>query len=595
MSETSLTPAGSEEGERRTFAGGGTGAGIETLPTMGIRCDECGYDRRGLGAEQPCPECGQPPRAPHEAEPQDLAWRRTVAVGLWLMLLVTIHAIASVLVQPFTDEMGGTLPALNVTGPKLWVVPLLQRPIGDAPERPGMVGTRAALLSLLALWLITARRSEEEDPAASSRLRELTRWCGLLLFGLAFGLLLASHGISPDELPPYRLALVALVELPAAALLYAYLRRLASEAPGRDRRRIFDHLRWAVPAIMLAGAAIMASDWLLDDASTAAAVGRDRLGLLVSAAYGAAAVTCGMIATATVGSLAVAFTSAGFPRAWRVVSGLRRSIRAGWRWGQSADTDRLRVAVMGVGLALLALSVIFGNEQVLWYVTRDAVGGNLPFYNFPGPKVWVSAAVPQLAQRYYWEPLVSRVTLLALNLAAVWMITIAFDEASRRWWLRRVLRWVAVAAVGVALGAAISWSSVRQEFDSLSRQFRSEYFAGVTVLCEVPATVLLYIYLARLAGRFGLATSVRRQFLSLSGVIIVMVGVSFLAFLLARSWIPQRRELFVLILCALYGALTFAAAVWATGLVLKLASCLFGLAVREGSTRIQHQRFSAEE
>jgi hypothetical protein len=181
-------------------------------PSPSACCEECGYDLRGLSPDGPCPECGHVHSGPRPVVRPDLQWSRSVTVGLALLLCVTIYATSAVLVQPFNDDFGGTLPALNVPGPKLWAVPLLQRPIGNSPQWPGVVGTRTALLSLFAVWLITAPRSEPDEDlgsgAAPGWTRPAARWASVALFGLAFGVLLASQGLWPAELPPYRLVLV---------------------------------------------------------------------------------------------------------------------------------------------------------------------------------------------------------------------------------------------------------------------------------------------------------------------------------------------------------------------------------------------------
>ena len=128
-------------------------------------CPECGYNLRGLPPGRACPECGQQFAYVPTRSEAGRAWSRAVAVGLAMLLYVSLDAVASVLIQPFTDTLAGSLPSLNVPGPKLWAVPLLQRPIGRSPALPGVTGTRVAILSLLAVWLITARR-----PEASGRL-----------------------------------------------------------------------------------------------------------------------------------------------------------------------------------------------------------------------------------------------------------------------------------------------------------------------------------------------------------------------------------------------------------------------------------------
>jgi hypothetical protein len=530
-------------------------------------CRECGYALRGLLGDQPCPECGTLERDEAAYQPAaHAAWARCVFAGLVLSLLITMQAVCSVLVQPFR-ETGGAAPAMNVAAPKLWAMPLLQRPIGRTPELPGVIGTRVAMLSLLAIWLITAPR------AADSRdgLRRWTRWTSVTLFGLAFGVMMASQGVWPEGLAPYRIALVAAVELPAAILLYAYLRRLADHVPGEARRVVFDRLVWLVPAVMGAGAIMLAEQW----------IGRDEMRwtfppayyVLGNAAYGVIAITAGVAASGAVMSLAGAYFCAGFPFAPRWFGVLRYGMRRASALSHRLAPERIAAARTLSGSVLLLAVMALGLDQVMWSTTRTGIGANLPFVNFPGPKVWASAGVVPRNGRYTWEPLVSRATLIALNLAAVWLL--AGGSNAR---LYRVARWLPVLSVGVALGltAANRYGNLA---DDTTGVYRSRIFAVVTVLGDVPATVMLYALLARLAQNLD-RPKLANQFRLLAAVVAALIVATLGWFLRARFPRTAQFAPAPLGFAAAYGAISLCAAAWATAAVCSLA----GVAARRVMT-----------
>ena len=339
-----------------------------------------------------------------------------------------------------------------------------------------MLGTRTAILSVLAVWLITTRPPASSDAPIGSGgggggfsgepLRLATRWGTLVVFGASFGVLLSRQGLWPEGLPPYRVMLVCTAELPATALLYLYFRDLSSRLPGRERRRAFDHLAWAVPAVVAAGGVMLVLDWLAPDETRLSAT---TFTLPFAAAYGTAAVCAGVAATGAVGWLAGAFALRAFPATSRALLGTRRwlrSLRAGGLASAEAQR-RTRAGAIAAGLVLLPVVMVIGIDKLGWLTARRGIGGNLPFYNFPGPKLWAAAAVPELASGDYWGPIVSRASLTVLNLLAFWLITVdpsagpRSDESRATRLLRRTVRWLPVVVVGACLGFAMRHARLR--------------------------------------------------------------------------------------------------------------------------------------
>jgi hypothetical protein len=532
-------------------------------------CEECGYSRRGILANQPCPECGSLPSAAAPMAHPHTTWSRAVFVGLVLLLIVTLDGASSVLYQPFAEQFGGTAPILNLPGPKLWAAPLLQRPIGNAPEEPGVAGTRTAMLGLIAVWLITTP-SQSARHHRDQRLRFETRWASVVLFGLGFGLMMGAHGLWIGDLPIFRFLLVAAIELPATSLLYFYLSRLARHVPGHDRRATFERLNICVPLTIFAGAAILGLHWLL--LSEKLPNPPQGITRAVSMGYGAVAMICGVIASTAVGSLAAAYFRLAFPRARRWIAVMRIAsgrVRQARSW---LTSERIRHLAVGGGLLLLLITMIAGNDMVFWISTRWGLAGNLPFVDFPGPKVWAGAAA---IEQFSWRSMLTGNELITLNLLAIWLIATPLrplgggndGETLRAW-----TRWLPIFLIG-GLMCAGSSAKIPAAFDSLDDRYRSELFATATLACELPASVLLYLLLARIATEVRAPTIARQLKVQLVLMVLVMAS-SLIAFVLSRDHRSQRFSYTVLTLCALYGGLAMTIAAWATTTIVALGAVL---------------------
>jgi hypothetical protein len=107
----------------------------------------------------------------------------------------------------------------------------------------------------------------------------------------------------------------------------------------------------------------------------------------------------------------------------------------------------------------------------------------------------------------------------------------------------------------------------------LEEAARSEMFAIITVLIELPSTILFYALLGRAADELNLPT-LARGFRQIAAVATGLVVSALALFVLSRHMMEFRRTPIVLALCGVYGAASLATAAWATGGILRMAGVL---------------------
>jgi hypothetical protein len=543
-------------------------------PAPRTHCPSCGYLRHGLSAAAVCPECGWDPADPAPpARLQDDAasHARVVALGLTLLALASFTLLAATLLMRFRWGIGGSLPIVNFPGPKLWAAVLVQRSVGNFPALLGVTGTLTAFQAVVAIWLVTTPRLDRGGESMIS-LRSITRWVAVLAFGAGFGLLLSRSSIKwwgTDSRIGYYAMLVTFVELPGTVLLYAYLRTLA----GPDTRA-----RWLLTVAGIgAGLLLAISAFVLllfgEGVQSYRPSLTDPAWSVVFMTCGAVAVASGLLAFAGIGRLIWRQGVIGFGP-W-----LRQVRTPAW------DGTLLRRVVDGLTQHRATLLVVAGI--VLWlFLTqqhlaatafrgpRAAVLHELPFFNYVGPKVFGTylgeASNYGRFNRYYNLTSVPLFWTTALTLLAVWMMT---GTGGR---LRHATRWWPILAIGGIVGAVVAIGPIRNEATRVLSQ-ESKYLLLTTLLCELPATLLLYLHLATLAASHdsGVARGLRRAgwaAASLTGLCVLVA----LSTLLGDGWVwyEWRRTTPWVLAAAGLGATAAAVSLYGTWQVLRLVVLL---------------------
>ena len=354
-------------------------------------------------------------------------------------------------------------------------------------------------------------------------MRRLARWSAVLLSGGVLGVLLGGFSISyysSRNMDRALLGSVALAELPANTLLYMYLRQLARRLGDRRAGALFDLCALLVPAAIAGGAAL-----LVLNVTWGEHVSR-RPWQLMTAVYGAAAVAGGVVATVAVVRLAATtLLAAAGGGAASLAGSATRLPRLVRQWVQRLEAADLWRWLLVLGLAWSMWNLWAAAESSLFADSRDRVGGTVPSFNFPGPKVMVLSLVRTYPPTH---------TLALESLLIVWLLTCGRGGVGRaERVLRRAARWGAVVLVGLAVGWRLSDPQFERPYLQLHHR------AVLIVLIEAPLTLLVYLHLALVARREG-AAKVGRALAILAALAPVLMATPPVVTYLLRG-LPRRQ------------------------------------------------------
>lgn len=515
--------------------------------------------------------------------PRARRWR-LLGLGLWLLAAVPLCHAAIGVGQWHDNDFGGTFTALNLPAPKVWAVPLIQRSIGYRPGPLGSSTTAWVLVNALAIWLITVPAAQQHTPW-----RLPARWLSLAGTGVLLGVLLHAGSIRTDWSSQTMLfATVALgIELIGSVLVYLHL---ANEAQALGRPNLGVGLRigavLAAAVIALAVPVVFLAEYFQDHA--------DNLPVqLWGSVYGLISIVGAAWLTGAVLGLVPPLWRFGFaliepPGDAEADSAPRLCAECGYdRRGTATDATcpecgsratvdtRVRpstaktVWARYVGAGLLAWLVL---TPPLAYVVLhidylSTLAGNLPLLNFPGPKVWGVPAVQRAVGSAPAALGVGGVVKVLLNVAALWLITWprpgeGSSGTGRR--LRVAARWVSAVGVGAFLGLTM----VDHHLAVYEPGFWKWGFTALLV-AELPGTVLVYLYLGQLAGRFG-RTPLVFTARTVAVLAATLIALAICVMPLGEPWRDLNESLWLKALAGLYGGVCLAAGLAGAALVVQM-------------------------
>lgn len=500
-----------------------------------ISCDACGYPRTGLPDGLFCPECGgSAPKVlpaarsrPWPITQGNHAWLTRISAGLIVLALSYLTAFQVIVSMPVGRYIA---PSVNVLAPKIASTALILRSIGNKAGPVGISGVVAVLASVLAVWILT----EPRTPRNSEPLARLLRWTTIITVGGIFGLTLTWNQLGPESHRMRIVMIAALLgcDLPVNILLYLHLRYIALQL---DLTRAAETLRWCgyAAALLILGSAGMVviipavtdeNVWLVD---------------IASVLHGAMSLVCGLTATIAIGQLIIASSAAALGQfAAKATRQLLRIPVAVKMLAVAIQRDSSRASIiLGVGLWLCTLP--WTVAESLWFAARQSTGGDMPYINFLAPKVAIaSVALGRWDEMYPYGVSHDVLIPLLLQSLAIWLMTRGGKRGGDSPWLRRTTRLAAIVTTGAALGWSL-WLPARWE-NGLYELRRAQVLIALTLLAEMPVTVLLYWNLAAIARRFDLPRlSIRLRRLAIAVGMLITLPLGF--FVLASLSIAPHK------------------------------------------------------